>query len=522
MSGSSFTASYGVSVTFTPALELADEVQLIMGAAGATGGGSSNGVTADFVASGTLPNGMPVILNADGTVSVIESQGFVEAIPSGIEVDFDNEGSIFAVTCAMVPDISGRFVVVYRGRINDINGDYVSYAATMVVGTVNNDQSITMGAPIRFYNDNTAQCEIAIDPANPNSFLLSYVEGTSVYIRAGTLSGTTATLGDSQLHASGNTQWSGITVDPHKSGKFIAVYAHGYSGNVGIITLSGNTITKTSNQITGIIGGWSNVMYPEIAWDLHDPTRFAITFRSGSNNYGTVLIGNIDGTSITFGTPVTFASWSVGFSAVAFDPNQTDKLVIGFQQSGNGHGMAVVGTLSGNSVSLGSTVTFDAANCQNIVIRPGPSYTGKLYFITKLGKLFGAVISGTSIAFDAPITIGSANSNGVMDFSKYGTGRMVFAYQTQADLGKLRLVQFGSVVTNLSETNFIGITEGIYADGSTATVMLPGGISTNQTGLAIGSTYYVQADGTISTTVDAPAVIAGRALSATSIFLKGI
>ena len=99
---------------------------------------------------------------------------------------------------------------------------------------------------------------------------------------------------------------------------------------------------------------------------------------------------------------------------------------------------------------------------------------------------------------------------------------MVFAYKTQADLGKLRLVQFGSVVTNLSETNFIGITEGIYADGSTATVMLPGGISTNQTGLAIGSTYYVQADGTISTTVDAPAVIAGRALSATSIFLKGI
>ena len=109
-----------------------------------------------------------------------------------------------------------------------------------------------------------------------------------------------------------------------------------------------------------------------------------------------------------------------------------------------------------------------------------------------------------------------------MDFSKYGTGRMVFAYQTGADTGKLRLVQFGSVVTNLSETNFIGITEGIYADGSTATVMLPGGISTNQTGLAIGSTYYVQANGTISTTVDAPAVIAGRALSATSIFLKGI
>ena len=37
MSGSSFTASDGVSVTFTPALSLGEEVQLIMGAAGASG-----------------------------------------------------------------------------------------------------------------------------------------------------------------------------------------------------------------------------------------------------------------------------------------------------------------------------------------------------------------------------------------------------------------------------------------------------------------------------------------------------
>ena len=244
MSGSSFTASDGVSVTFTPALELADEVQLIMGAAGATGGGSSNGVTADFVASGTLPNGMPVILNADGTVSVIESQGFVEAIPSGIEVDFDNEGNTGSVSVAMVPDTSGRFVVVYRGRINDINGAYVSLNASIVIGTVNNDQSITIGTPIPFSNVNTAQCEIAIDPANPNSFLISYVDNGEVKMIAGTLSGTTATFGVSERLDHGTTSWVDITVDPHKSGKFLAVH----SGTVEIITLSGNTITRTANQ----------------------------------------------------------------------------------------------------------------------------------------------------------------------------------------------------------------------------------------------------------------------------------
>ena len=50
--------------------------------------------------------------------------------------------------------------------------------------------------------------------------------------------------------------------------------------------------------------------------------------------------------------------------------------------------------------------------------------------------------------------------------------------------------------------------------------MLQGGISTNQTGLTIGSTYYVQPDGTLATSAGTPSVEAGKALSATSLFLS--
>jgi hypothetical protein len=49
--------------------------------------------------------------------------------------------------------------------------------------------------------------------------------------------------------------------------------------------------------------------------------------------------------------------------------------------------------------------------------------------------------------------------------------------------------------------------------------MLQGGISTNQSGLTIGSTYYVQQDGSLSTTESSPSVIAGKALSTTDLFL---
>jgi hypothetical protein len=50
---------------------------------------------------------------------------------------------------------------------------------------------------------------------------------------------------------------------------------------------------------------------------------------------------------------------------------------------------------------------------------------------------------------------------------------------------------------------------------------MQGGISTNQTGLTIGSDYYVQGDGTLSTTADSPSVKLGKALSTTTALLSG-
>ena len=52
--------------------------------------------------------------------------------------------------------------------------------------------------------------------------------------------------------------------------------------------------------------------------------------------------------------------------------------------------------------------------------------------------------------------------------------------------------------------------------------MLQGGISTNQSSLAIGSTYYVQPAGTFTTSAGTPSVVAGKAISATTLLLKGI
>ena len=69
-------------------------------------------------------------------------------------------------------------------------------------------------------------------------------------------------------------------------------------------------------------------------------------------------------------------------------------------------------------------------------------------------------------------------------------------------------------------SNFIGITNEAIADGEAGAVSLKGSINQSVTGLTTQADYYVQDDGTLSTTVSPTP--AGKALSPTSILLKGI
>ena len=78
----------------------------------------------------------------------------------------------------------------------------------------------------------------------------------------------------------------------------------------------------------------------------------------------------------------------------------------------------------------------------------------------------------------------------------------------------------GSVTTeNLTDQAFIGFSNSAYTDGQTATINVSG-IDDNQTGLTIGSTYYVQLDGTVGTTAASPSVKAGKAIKATEILIS--
>lgn len=113
--------------------------------------------------------------------------------------------------------------------------------------------------------------------------------------------------------------------------------------------------------------------------------------------------------------------------------------------------------------------------------------------------------------------IPSGGTGKVMDFVASGSLPSGKTVVLKAD-GKVELV----TASNLTTGNFVGITTETISDTATGSVTLQGGLSTNQAGLTIGSTYYVQTNGTLATTAGVPSVIAGLAISATSLQLQGV
>ena len=219
---------------------------------------------------------------------------------------------------------------------------------------------------------------------------------------------------------------------------------------------------------------------------------------NGNSNYGTAVVGTVSGTSITFGTPVVFESASVTYISATFD-SISNKVVIAYTDNGNSnYGTAVVGTVSGTSITFGTPVVFESANCA-YTTATFDSNSNKVVIAYADGNSFYGTavvgtVSGTSITFGTPVVFESAssiyttatfdsNSNKVVityrdnGNSSYGTATVLTPEQTNAD-------------------TYIGISASSANDSETVQVTTLAGVS-NQSVLTPNTYYYVDFDGDI-------------------------
>jgi hypothetical protein len=408
------------------------------------------------VASGTLPNGKPVVVNADGTVSVAGETSGTESI--GTEVQF--ESGAIVNNCSAYDTANDRVVIAYRDNGNSNYG-------TAIVGTVSGT-SISFGTPVVFLTANFAHTSMTFDSIN-NKIVIAFMDvGNSNYGTGivGTVSGTSISFGTKVVFESAGIEQTSSAFDVN-AGKVVIAYrddGNSTSGTAVVGTVSGTSISFGTPVVfnSGSSGDYSAVYNP-------DAQNIIIAYRRGSDTSGQAVVGTVSGTSISFGSPNEFTTNNCNYVEAAYDV-ASQKIVVAYQDGIDGSkGKAVVGSISGNTITFGTPVVFNSAStiylwiayhavAQKIVI----SYideTGTLNY----GKFITGTVSGTSITFASASTFAATYTNFTNLVYDPDTEQMVLNFRDEADSnrGKAIVFQIDYTVSNLTAENYIGMSRGV-------------------------------------------------------------
>ncbi len=486
--------------------------------------GVESGVS-DFVASGDIPNGATVVINTDGTVGIVTRTASTDPDNPdvGTPVVF-NSGTTQSMS-SIYDSNSNKVVIAYRDGGNNNYG-------TAVIGTVTpTTNSISFGTPVVFNSSGRSDLgngSVAYDSSN-NKVVIAYKDhGNSNYGTAvvGTVSGTSISFGTPVVFESANNADISATFDSN-SNKVVIVYSD--AGNSDHGTAIVGTVSGTSISFgTAVVFESASCSQISVTFDSSN-NKVVIAYRdSGNSGHGTAIVGTVSGTSISFGSAVVFESSSVEYVSATFD-STGNKVVAAYRDSGNsGHGTAVVGTVSGTSISFGTPVVFESA-ATNYPSATFDSTNNKVVIAyeddanSDYGTAIVGTVSGTSISFGTPVLFESASTT-ITSATFDSTGnKVVIAYSDNgnSDYGTAVVFDVITFLTNLTTENYIGMAAAGISSGATGKINIVSGINISQTGLTTGRTFYVQNSGGIDLAASSPSVVAGTAISGTKIIVKG-
>jgi hypothetical protein len=471
------------------------------------------------IASGTLPSGKPVIVNSDGTVSVVGESSVSQAL--GTAVTFENA---YAINIAPVYDpTSQKIVIAYRDVDNSNQG-------TAIVGTVNaSNNSISFGSPVVFETGSTQSVSAAYD-TDQQKVVVAYRDGgngnrgTAI---VGTVSGTSISFGTAVLFDADAITTTTTIYDPNEQKIVISYHDDGNNsyGTSIVGTVSGTSISFGS----AVVFNAGTTFYISSIYDTN-AQKVVIAYRDASNlDYGAAIVGTVSGTSISFGTEVVFEAAASNYVKAIYD-SSNNKVVIAYRDDGNSsYGTAIVGTVSGTSISFGSPSVFESGGVTNHISGAYDANVGKVVIAyedqanSEYGTVVSGTVSGTSISFDTPTVFSeSQNASNEVVYDANAKKSVIFwRNQGNSNHGTSIVFQASGTEANLTSENYIGMSKGgAVANTKGATVDIIGAVNDEQSGLTAGQQYYVQTDGTIGTTADSPSVLAGTAISATELLVK--
>jgi hypothetical protein len=469
---------------------------------------TSVGATVTAVATGTLSSGAPVLVNSDGTVSVVQAN-------TGSAVVFESANT--DVISAVYDANSQKVVIAYSDAGNSSYG-------TAIVGTVSGT-SISFGTAVVFESASTSHISTAYN-TNAQKVVIAYRDGgNSGYGTAivGTVSGTSISFGTAAVFESADTRNTSTAYDANSQKVVIAYQDAGnsYYGTAIVGTVSGTSISFG----TAVVFESANTTDISAVYDANSQKVVIGYSDNGNSFYGTAIVGTVSGTSISFGTAVVFESATTSYVSAVYDTT-SQKVVIAYRDGGNsGYGTAIVGTVSGTSISFGTAVVFESAS--TLFISAVYDTTGQKVVIayrdggnSDYGTAIVGTVSGTSISFGNASVFEIASTYPISAAYDANSQKVAIAYRDLGNSNYGTAIVFDPTLTPLTSNNFIGFSSQNYTTGQSAKINI---ISNTQSGLTLstGQGYYLLPDGTLSLTPSVPSVYAGVALSATTLLIKG-
>jgi len=428
--------------------------------------GAEEGGEFKAIASGTLPSGKPVIVNADGTVSVVSETVNTETV--GTAVVYEAAG---VTDQGVAYDANAQKIVIsYKDQGN-------SNVGTAIVGTVSGN-SISFGTPVVFDSSITSFTAVTYD-ANAQKIVIAYKDGGNSFhgtAIVGTVSGTSISFGSATVFQASEVDYISAVFDSSNNKVVISYRDDGdsYKGKSIVGTISGTSISFGSAAVfeTG------TTLYQQSAFDSSN-NKVVIAYRdAGNNEYGTAIVGTVSGTSISFGTAAVFESASTRHTSVAYDSN-AGKIVIAYEDDANSdYGTAIVGTVSGTSISFGTAVVFESAqtNVISIVYHAAAKKVVIAYIDqgnSSHGTFIVGTVSGTSISFTTAVVFEAAEVSGPIAAYDSNNEKVVVVYRDNGNSGHGTSVVFNPAYTsqNLTSENYIGMSRGVnFQTGSSASL----------------------------------------------------
>jgi hypothetical protein len=307
---------------------------------------------------------------------------------------------------------SSSFVVVYI----EYNSNLSAWLTRCKVATVSGS-TLTIGSssdPLTCIANNP---RVDIIATSSTSFVVAHqresikdnrLSTPALYLTAGTVSGTTITLGTQKLVNDNNVPNTPLALCMLTSTTFILSYRQitydptEYTLRSLIGTVSGTTITLGTEKVESISNGNGGVHDIQkvdtgkviISWTIYEDNT---TWKSYAR------IATISGTTITYGSDLHL---DVGSREVFFSVQDSSK-VIGIVNNNSGYGSCMILSISGTTITKGSLVAFETVSTFHTRIDKLSSNKFIIYYLVwdsdnskYIVKNIVANISGSNITYE--------------------------------------------------------------------------------------------------------------------------